>query len=72
MPILTSYAAAQIAGVDHDDAMVLQTAHTRLLAAAARGEIDLNDLARTELVARGLGPDGRWVGFDAAAAAHGL
>lgn len=75
MSTLTSYIAAQtarIAGIAGDDAMILQTAHPQLLAAAARGEIDLNLLARAELASRGLGRDGHWVGFEAAEAAHGL
>lgn len=52
--------------------MILQTAHTELLLAAARGTIDLNLLARSELASRVLGIDGSWIGFEAAAAVHGL
>ena len=43
---------------------------TKVLAAAARGEIDLNRLAREELAARGLDNKGVWVGFDRAKQHH--
>ena len=36
------------------------------LLAGAKGEIDLNLVARVFLACRGLGPDGEWVGFKAA------
>lgn len=60
---------AKAAGISYDDASILQTASVDFLLAAARGRIDLNGMARAELASRGLGPDGKWVGFDAAAAA---
>jgi hypothetical protein len=60
--------AAKAAGISYDDAAILQTASVDFLLAAARGRIDLNGMARAELASRGLGPDGKWVGFDAAAA----
>ena len=44
----------------------MQTASSRVLAAAAAGGLDLNRLARQTLAARGLDFDGRWVGFEAA------
>lgn len=47
----------------------IQTADTEVLAAVARGEIDLNLIAREELAGRGLDNQGRWVGFDQARAA---
>ncbi len=50
----------------------LQTIHADILAAAARGEIDLNTLARRELASRGLDDNGRWVGFREAEQLHGL
>lgn len=56
---------------DSADENVLQTSSTKLLLMAARGEIDLNLLARLELANRGLDADGKWVGFDKAAAIHG-
>ncbi len=47
----------------------IQTADTEVLAAVARGEIDLNQIAREELASRGLNDQGRWVGFDQSRAA---
>ena len=46
---------------------VLQGTATELLVQAASGRIDLNELARQELANRGLGRDGEWIGFEAAA-----
>jgi hypothetical protein len=69
MTILTAHTAAQIAGISHDEALSVQTLPAALLLAAARGELDLNALARGEMVARGIGAEGRWVGFNAAATA---
>ncbi len=45
---------------------VIQLFTNEVLAAAARGEIDLNELARGELCNRGLDENGDWIGFDAA------
>ena len=42
------------------------------VAAAARGELDLNRLARVELASRGLDRDGVWVGFERAREIHGF
>lgn len=53
-----------------DELGFLQGALTKVLAAAARGEIDLNRLAREELANRGLDTQGQWVGFTQARAAH--
>ena len=55
-----------------DDLGFIQTAATTLLAAAARGELDLNRLARVELASRGLDRDGVWVGFERAREIHGF
>jgi hypothetical protein len=55
-----------------DELGFLQTALTKVLAAAARGEIDLNRLAREELANRGLDTQGKWVGFTQARLAHQL
>jgi len=44
----------------------LQTMPTDVLAAAARGEVNLNRVAREELAARGLNDRGKWVGFEEA------
>lgn len=46
-----------------DQVGFIQTADTQVLAAVARGEIDLNRIAREELAGRGLDVQGRWVGF---------
>lgn len=42
------------------------------LAAAARGELDLNHLAKLELCSRGQGLNGEWVGFKRAKEVHGV
>ena len=49
-----------------DEVGFIQIALTKVLVAAARGEFDLNLLAREELAARGLDTRGDWVGFDRA------
>lgn len=49
-----------------DERGFMQTASITILTAAARGELDLNDLARRELAHRGLDRDGKWIGFDKA------
>lgn len=53
------------------DENVLQTASTSMLSRAARGELDLNLLARLELANRGMDLAGKWIGFPAAAKLHG-
>ena len=55
-----------------DELGFIQIALTKVLASAARGEIDLNRLAREELASRGLDKDGQWVGFDRAAKIHNV
>lgn len=45
----------------------LQCMDCEAIAAAARGEIDVAALFRTELASRGLDRSGKWVGFEAAA-----
>ena len=55
-----------------DEIGFIQTAETKVLAAIARGEIDLNRIAREELAARGLGIHGEWVGFQKARQIHGV
>jgi len=54
-----------------DELGFIQTAHTKVLAAVARGELDLNLLACQEMAARGLDQNGNWVGFDRARQIHG-
>jgi len=55
-----------------DEIGFIQIAETKVLAAIARGEIDLNRIAREELAARGLGLNGKWVGFEKARKIYGL
>ena len=53
-----------------DEVGFIQTALNKVLAAAARGELDLNLLAREELASRGLDQQGVWVGFERARQIH--
>lgn len=53
-----------------DEIGFIQIAATKVLAAVARGELDLNRLAREELAGRGLDQNGVWVGFDRARQIH--
>ena len=55
-----------------DEIGFIQIADAKVLAAVARGEIDLNRIAREELASRGLGLNGEWVGFDVARKVLGL
>ena len=55
-----------------DEIGFIQIAITKVLAAVARGELDLNQLAREELANRGLDQSGAWVGFDKARNIHNL
>ena len=55
-----------------DEIGFIQTALTKVLAAAARGELDLNRLAREELALRGLDDKGNWGGFDRAKQIHNV
>jgi hypothetical protein len=55
-----------------DEIGFIQIADAKVLAAVARGEIDLNRIAREELASRGLGLHGEWVGFDEARKVLGL
>lgn len=55
-----------------DDIGFIQTAASKVLAAVARGEIDLNRIAREELASRGLDQRGEWVGFAKAAQIHSV
>lgn len=55
-----------------DEIGFIQIADAKVLAAVARGEIDLNRIAREELAARGLGLHAEWVGFQAAREVHRL
>ena len=53
-----------------DEVGFIQIALTKVLAAAARGELDLNRLACEELASCGLDNKGVWVGFDRAKQIH--
>ena len=55
-----------------DEIGFIQIAPAKVLAAVARGEIDLNRIAREELAARGLGLHAEWVGFAVAREVHRL
>jgi len=55
-----------------DEVGFIQIAPAKVLAAVARGEIDLNRIAREELASRGLGLHGEWVGFEMARKLHGV
>jgi hypothetical protein len=59
-------------GFTVDEVGFIQIALTKVLAAVARGELDLNLLAREELAARGQDQNGTWVGFDKAAKIHNV
>jgi hypothetical protein len=50
----------------------LQLLPTTTLTAVLAGEVDLNHLAHRVMASRGLDAAGRWVGFDAAKALHGV
>lgn len=56
----------------NDELGFIQTAPTALLVAVARGELDIQHLARVELASRGLDRDGVWVGFQLAREIHGF
>lgn len=53
-----------------DEVGFIQIAASKVLAAVARGEIDLNRIAREEMASRGLDQNGKWVGFDKAREIH--
>lgn len=49
---------------DKNPDYTFQVTDSDILAMAARGKIDLNQIARKELSQRGLDHHGNWVGFD--------
>lgn len=53
-----------------DELGFIQIAPTHVLAAVARGQLDLNRLARQEMASRGLDLHGQWVGFERARQIH--
>lgn len=50
----------------------MQTIHTKVLSAAAKGHLDLQKQAKHTLASRGQDSDGKWVGFPAAKKHHGI
>jgi hypothetical protein len=50
----------------------MNLADSDILAMAARGEIDLNQIAKQKLAGRGQDKNGQWVGFEKAEEIHGL
>ena len=56
----------------YDELAILQLATIKLLSEAAKGNIDLNAMAKRELANRGLDQNGEWVGFPKAAEMHGV
>ena len=50
----------------YDQLSFLQTLTIPMVAAIARGDIDVQQLARKELASRGVDMSGKWIGFDAA------
>lgn len=52
---------------EHNPDLILNGICTDMLAQAARGELDLNVLARRALAKRGVDWHGHWVGFEKAA-----
>lgn len=59
-------------GLTLDEVGFIQIAGIKALSAAAKGELDLNRLAREELASRGLDREGHWVGFDRASQIHNI
>ena len=53
-------------GFTVDDLGFIQIADPKVLVAVARGDLDLNAVARRELASRGLDHTGMWVGFEQA------
>ena len=49
-----------------DELEFIQHVPARVLVAGARGTLDLNNLAKEELVSRGFNQDGLWVGKERA------
>ncbi|MEI2432491.1 hypothetical protein RDV84_06270 [Lysobacter yananisis] len=52
------------------DLWFLRAVASPVLVAAANGTLDLNHLAREELIRRGLDPEGEWVGPSRARELH--
>ena len=52
--------------------LMFQLTPTPLLLRIARGELDPVALVKAELASRGIGPNGRWVGFNRARIEWGI
>ena len=63
---VTAFLAGGYFDAENEASGQLQCMGSAALAAAARGELDLNALARIELAARGQDESAKWVGFDKA------
>jgi len=59
--IIMEYADEQAAVYAAEE---IQTWTTAVLIALAKGEIDIQALAKKEMVSRGMDKDGIWVGFE--------
>ncbi|SDY23622.1 hypothetical protein [Nitrosomonas sp. Nm58] len=59
---------AEQTALTQDELLSIQTLPIKLILAAANGQIDLNAMARDELISRGLDLTGKWVGFEKARA----
>jgi len=57
----------EIVGDELNPHFIFSDTHTDLLLAIAAGELDVQDLVRDALIARGVNKDGKWVGFDRSA-----
>jgi len=55
------------AGDETNPKFMFQIIHTNLVKAVALGRLDAQELAKREMVNRGLGKNGKWVGFEQAA-----
>ena len=53
--------------ISREELSIFNSITTNMLVAAARGEIDLNEVARKNLADRGLDQEGKWAGFNKAA-----
>lgn len=51
---------------DRNPIFLFGMTHTEILMAIATGKIDAVQLAKEQLAGRGIGQDGKWVGFDCA------
>ena len=69
---MKTYQAKAVRKPTTDEIGFIQIADTKVLLMVAKGEVDLNLVAREELANRGLGLNGKWVGFQKAREIHGV